>query len=60
MLLSDNMIRLDFQAAALCWTITWLRPQNRVLSNCTIRSGPIPPPPYFFNADLHESQEQPD
>ena len=36
MLLLDNMILLDFQAAALRWNITWLRPQNRVLSNCTI------------------------
>ena len=59
MLLSDNMIWLDFQAAALRWIITWLRPQKEWICNCTIGSGPIPPP-YFFNADLHESQEQPD
>ena len=48
MLLSDNMIWLDFQAAALRWIITWLRPQKEWICNCTIGSGPIPPPIFLM------------
>ena len=46
MLLSDNMI------------ITWSRPQNS--SKQLYDMIWAYPPPIFFNADLHESQEQSD
>ena len=58
MLLSENTIWLDFQAALEHFAleqITLLNPQNKQLFDMIWALHPL-----FFNAALHESQEQPD